>query len=124
MAGEKKNAKRCATTVIPEFATFSQMRAERAQEEIKAAKKGATYSEQSVASLTSHSGWSEVEKYIFERISALQSGLQTAIASGSSFEAIGQRAVVARMAQEELEGILNFVRTREKYISELNEKEK
>lgn len=109
------------SAIIPDFSVFHRIREERAiqaEEEVAKAENGPTPSETNVASLTSHPGWIEVAKHITDRIVALQTGVQAAIANGSSFTEIGQRAVVAKMAEEELEGVLNFVKAREKYVQE------
>lgn len=106
------------SALIPDFDVFNKMREERARVEAEQSESGITKSEKHVADLASHSGWQEVEKHIIERVEALQKGVQGAIANGSSFVEIGERAVIAKMVQEELEGVLNFVRTREKYVKD------
>jgi len=107
-----------SAAIIPEFDTFKKMREERAEMEVEEAKAGTTSSEKTIADLAAHSGWSLIENHVFTRIQTLQDGLQTAISNSSDFEAIGQRAVVVNLVQEELEGLINFVRSREKYINE------
>ena len=105
-----------AAAIIPDFSA-RQQKEEQLLQESNQAEQGPTENEKALSALAASRGWAVLQEYITSQIEQVDADLTAAIATGASFEAVGQRAIIAATLKEHYQAIISFVQTREEYVN-------
>jgi len=85
---------------------------------------GAEPDEAALADIVSLRGWSVIKEFIQDQKNKLDDALRETMGNGSSFEAIGAKAIVVDTVKEKLDAIIDYVESTAGFVLEKASKNK